>query len=129
MNSTLNPNYIVGFVDGEGCFSITINKNNERLPEVRLLFEIELEESDEGILKKIARAIGCGKIYKISYRKRPNWNSHSKLKVGNFEDINEKVIQKRFQFEKFYTVAEMMKAKQHLTAEGIERIRRIRNSV
>ena len=51
MNSTLNPNYVVGFVDGEGCFSITVNKHHGRLSEVRLLFAIELEESDEEILR------------------------------------------------------------------------------
>ena len=45
----LNPHYIVGFVDGEGCFSISINKNNNRLPEVRLIFEIELREVGESI--------------------------------------------------------------------------------
>lgn len=38
----LNPHYIVGFVDGEGCFSINLNKNNDYIPEVRLIFEIEL---------------------------------------------------------------------------------------
>ena len=51
MNSMLNPNYVVGFVDGEGCFSITVNRHHGRLSEVRLLFAIELEESDEEILR------------------------------------------------------------------------------
>jgi len=30
----LDPNYIVSFVDGEGCFSVTVNKNDDRLSEV-----------------------------------------------------------------------------------------------
>lgn len=51
MNSMLNPNYVVGFVGGEGCFSITVNRHHGRLFEVRLLFAIELEESDEEILR------------------------------------------------------------------------------
>jgi len=25
-----NPNYVTGFIDGEGCFSITIYKESER---------------------------------------------------------------------------------------------------
>ena len=49
----LNPNYISGFVDGEGCFSISFNKNHDRLPEVLLIFEIELREDDESILRKL----------------------------------------------------------------------------
>ena len=48
MNSKLNPNYLVGLVDGEGCFSVTFNKHkNNRLLEIRLLFEIELREDDK----------------------------------------------------------------------------------
>ena len=42
MNSKLNPHYLVGLVDGEGCFSVTFNNHkSNRLVEVRLLFEIE----------------------------------------------------------------------------------------
>lgn len=136
MNSVLNPNYIAGFVDGEGCFSITVNKRNERLPEVRLLFEIELEESDEEILRRISATLCCGKIYKVLYDKHPNWKPHSKLKVSNFRDISEKVIpfftaypleaKKRIQFEKFCKVADAIKAKRHLKVEGVEEILRIR---
>ena len=51
----LNPFYVVGFVDGEGCFSITINKKGDQKPEVRLIFEIELREDDENILKEIQK--------------------------------------------------------------------------
>ncbi len=139
MNSILNPNYIVGFVDGEGCFSITINKCNKRIPEVRLLFEIELEESDEEILYKISKTIGCGKVYKVSYKKHPSWNIHSKLKVSNFKDISDKVIpfftkyplqaKKRFQFERFCEVAEIISSKRHLTLQGIIDVSRIRNGI
>ncbi len=138
MNSMLNPYYIVGFVDGEGCFSISVNSNKTmRLPEIRLHFEIELEESDEEILRRIATTLGCGLIYKVTYRKHPTWNVHSKLKVSNFKDISEKVIpffishpleaKKKFQFERFCKVAEMIKLKHHLTAKGIEEIIRVRN--
>jgi len=135
----LDPNYIVGFVDGEGCFSITINKHKDkRLPEVRLLFEIELEESDKEILSRIVATLGCGRIYQVSYRKHPTWHVHSKLKVSNFKDINEKVIpfftkyplqaKKKIQFMKFCKVSELMKLKCHLDLAGIRDILSIRNT-
>ena len=54
----LNPHYISGFVDGEGCFSISFNKNGERLPETRLIFEIEVREDDEPILREIKKVLG-----------------------------------------------------------------------
>ncbi len=139
MNSMLNPNYVVGFVDGEGCFSITVNKHHGRLSEVRLLFAIELEESDEEILVKIVQTIGCGKIYKLVYKNHPTWKPHCKLKVSNFEDINKKVIpfftkyplqaKKRFQFERFCRVARMIKEKKHLGDYNIKEVLRIRSEV
>ena len=132
----LNPHYVVGFVDGEGCFSITLNKNGARLPEVRLIFEIELREDDLPILEKIAEVLGCGKIYRLEYARYAKWSPHVKLKVSNFADISEKVIpfftkyplqaKKAVQFEKFCRVAEIIKRKEHLTEEGVQRIYKIK---
>jgi len=133
----LNSNYIVGFVDGEGCFSITINKNDDRLPEVRLIFEIELREDDEPILQKIQATLGCGNIYRLEYERYAKWRPHVKFKVSNFADISQKVIpffkryplqaKKRFEFEKFCYVAELIKKKQHLTPEGVELIQALKH--
>lgn len=133
----LNPHYIVGFVDGEGCFSITINRNNHRLPEVRLIFEIELREDDEPILREIQQVLGCGNIYRLEYARYAKWRPHVKLKVSNFVDISQKIIpffkmyplqaKKRDSFEKFCLAAELIKAKAHLTHEGIEQIKALRH--
>ena len=132
----LDPNYIVGFVDGEGCFSITVNKNGNALPEVRLLFEIELREDDEAILQQIKDVLGCGNIYRLNYQRYDKWRPHVKYKVSNFSDIVGKVIpffqryplqaKKRQQFEKFCAVATMMAHKEHLISKGIDKIKWIR---
>ena len=131
----LNPNYIVGFVDGEGCFSVSLNKNNNRLPEVRLIFEIELREDDVSILKEIQKSLDCGNIYQLDYERYLKWRPHVKYKVSNFKDISTKVIpfftryplqaKKRFQFEKFCFVAELIEHKEHLTPEGVMKIQNI----
>jgi len=133
----LNPHYIVGFVDGEGCFCISLNKNGDRLPEVRLIFEIELREDDEPILREIQESLDCGSIYHLNYERYAKWRPHVKLKVSNFHDISAKVIpffqryplqaKKRLQFEKFCLTAELIKTKQHLTLEGIEQIRALKH--
>lgn len=137
MKSTLDPNYIVGFVDGEGCFSITINKNGNKLPEVRLLFEIELREDDKPILEKIKNTLECGNIYHLEYESHSKWQPHEKYKVSNFTDIYTKVIpfflkyplqaKKRFDFEKFCQVAEMIKNKEHLKLKGVTKIKALRD--
>jgi hypothetical protein len=133
----LNPNYIVGFVDGEGCFCISINRNGQRLPEVRLIFEIELRDDGESILQEIKEVLDCGNIYRLTYDRYQKWRPHVKYKVSNFTDISEKIIpffkkyplqaKKQFSFLKFCQVAEMMKNKEHLTLEGVEKIRALRH--
>ena len=133
----LNPNYIVGFVDGEGCFSITINKNDGRLPEIRLIFEIELREDDEPILQEIHKVLDCGNIYRLDYERYAKWRPHVKLKVSNFTDISCKIIpffqryppqaKKRLQFEQFCFVAELIKRKAHLTQQGVDKIRALKH--
>lgn len=132
----LDPNYVVGLVDGEGCFSITINRNDDRLPEVRLLFEIEMREDDEPILRKVQETLGCGNIYRLQYERYEKWRPHVKYKVSNFSDMTEKIIpfftkhplqaKKRFDFQKFVLVAELMKTKQHLRLEGLQTIQAIK---
>jgi hypothetical protein len=135
----LNPWYVVGFIDGEGCFSVTVNKKDWIIPEVRLIFEVELREDDKQILYCIQEALQCGKIYHLNYERYNKWKPHVKLKVSNFKDIFEKIIpffkkyplqaKKKISFGIFCEVAEMIKSKKHLTAEGIEEIKFLKESL
>ena len=128
----LNPHYVVGFVDGEGCFSVSIGRKRFQVPEVRLMFEIELREDDEPILKEIKKVFNCGAIHYLSYERYKKWKPHVKYKVGSFRDIKERIIpffrkyplqaKKQKQFELFCKVAEMITAKEHRTLEGIQKI-------
>jgi hypothetical protein len=135
----LNPHYVTGFVDGEGCFAITISKIRFKVAEVRLKFEIELREDDEPILKEIQKTLDCGSIYRLEYERYKKWRPHVKFMVGSFRDIKGKVIpffkkyppqaKKKYQFDLFCKVAEMMDQKVHLTEEGIEQIRSLREAL
>ncbi len=134
----LNPHYITGFVDGEGCFCVSIGRKRFRVPEVRLYFEIELREDDEPILKEIQKILDCGSIYYLSYERYKKWRPHVKFKVGSFKDIKEKIIpffqkyplqaKKKKQFEFFCQVAEMISRNEHRNLEGIKRITLLRDN-
>ncbi len=137
MNSKLNPYYLVGLVDGEGCFCVTFNKHkNNRLLEVRLIFEIELRKDDREILERVRETLQCGNIYDLSYERYSKWKPHCKFKVSNIKDITQKVIpffqdfplqaKKKHSFKTFCEVAKLMLNKQHLTASGINEIRALR---
>ena len=134
MNSKLNPYYLVGLVDGEGCFSVTFNKHkNNRLLEVRLLFEIELREDDKEILERVRETLGYGNIYYLSYGRYKKWRPHYKYKVSNLKDISTIIIpffqkyslqaKKKHQFAIFCKAADLMLQKYHLTSDGIEKIK------
>lgn len=107
------------------------------MPEVRLIFEIELREDDEPILHEIRKVLDCGTIYRLEYERYAKWRPHVKLKVSNFTDISTKVIpfflqhplqaKKKLQFDTFVQVAELIKTKQHLTPEGVEKIRALKH--
>lgn len=140
MNSKLNPYYIAGLVDGEGCFCITFNKHKgKRLLEVRLLFEIELREDDKEILERIKKTLECGNIYYLSYERFPRWKPHYKYKVSNLKDITSKIIpffkkyplqaKKRYDFRAFCKVADLMLQKRHLIKEGIDEIRQAKKDL
>ncbi len=134
MNSKLNPYYLVGLVDGEGCFCVSFNNHkSHRLIEVRLLFEIELREDDKEILERVKETLGCGNIYYLNYKRYQKWRPHYKYKVSNLKDITEKIIpffttyplqaKKKESFNKFSEVAKLMLRKSHLSEEGIQHIK------
>lgn len=136
MNFMLNPHYVTGFVDGEGCFCVSIGRKRSRIPEVRLYFEIELREDDEPILEEIQKILNCGSIHYLSYERYKKWRPHVKFKVGSYQEIKGKIIpffrkyplqaKKKKQFEFFCKVAEMIERNEHKTLEGIQKISELR---
>lgn len=136
----LPSDYICGFVDGEGCFTIIISKHKtKRLGlDARLHFEIELRDDDEDILRSIQETLGCGRIYHLNLD-RYGWRPHIELKVSSIREIREKIIpffrknplraKKRNSFEHFVQAAEIFYRKEHLTKEGIEKLYAIREKM
>lgn len=138
--SKLNPNYIVGFVDGEGCFCVSISKNKtlKRRVEVRPLFEIELRADDRPILERIQTTLGCGRIYHLDYE-RYGWSPHAKYKVSSAKELADKILPffrkhplqaaKAKNFEIFAKVVEMVVKKEHLSYGGFQKILKLRNKM
>jgi hypothetical protein len=72
-NIVLDPNWIVGFVDGEGCFSVSVHRNAmmhrhggwQLLP----VFHIYQHQDHREILEAMVPVFGCGQVRP----KGPNW--------------------------------------------------------
>ena len=124
----LDPNYITGFVDGEGSFSICLSPRNFKDVrwEVRPSFSITQNKDNRGILFKIRDYFKCGTI-------RPNRSENTyKYEVRSLDEIDKIIIphfrkyppqtNKRIDFEVFSSVVKVMKEGRHLTKEGLKEI-------
>lgn len=83
-----DPNWIAGFVSGEGNFDVPItqsSKNTARY-QVRLRFRVTQHERDIFLMENIIRYLGVGKIYKY-----PNQPA-VRIEVSNFKDLTNVII-------------------------------------
>ena len=136
----LNPYYVIGFIDGEGSFSISIGKNSEyrRGVQVRAEFEIELRADDQEILERVLITIGCGKIYDCSYD-RYGWYPHVKYKITGADDMKNYLFpfldkynlqaKKGEVYKLFKQIVLMYRNKEHLTDNGYVKIVKLRDKM
>src|SRR3989344_3392848 len=136
----LDPNYVCGFIDGEGSFSISIAKHKtlKRGFEVRPEFEIELRKDDQEILERIAVTVGVGKIYDLSYE-RYGWYPHAKYKITSVWDMHDYLFpfldryplqaKKAKSYSLFREIVLMLCRKEHLSDTGFEKIVRLRTKL
>nr|UDP55548.1 putative LAGLIDADG homing endonuclease [Schizostauron trachyderma]UDP55621.1 putative LAGLIDADG homing endonuclease [Schizostauron trachyderma] len=130
----LNAQWIVGFVDGEGCFHIGINRNQEMKLGIQVLpeFTVVQHQVDEQVLYALKAYFGCGVVRKnhgtrLCYRVRGHENLRSKI-IPFFEKHQLKT-RKRIDFAKFRKVVLLMEKKEHLSQDGLEKIRQIKQTM
>ena len=134
MSMNLNAQWIVGFVDGEGCFHVGINKNESMSLGVQVLpeFTVVQHEVDEQVLYGLKDFFGCGVVRKnhgnrLSYRVRGQKNLQEQI-IPFFEKHKLKT-RKGVDFLKFRRVVLLMEKGEHLEADGLEKIRQIKKSM
>ena len=124
--------YIAGFVDGEGCFHVAIQRNPstrsgwQLVPEFRISQDIARAE----ILDLARRLIGCGVLRENHHGSK---NDHTYvLVVRRRQDLLERVIPffernpllscKQDEFVTFAFIVRAMAEGAHLAPEGFERL-------
>lgn len=140
MSKKLHPQYVVGFIDGEGSFYISLarHKTLKRRFDVRADFEMELRIDDKEIIERIQQKLGCGRIYDLEY-KRYDWLPHVKLKIGKIREICDKLIpffdkyplqgKKAKVYKHFREAAFLIRDKKHLTDTGYNKILLLRERI
>jgi LAGLIDADG endonuclease len=120
--------YISGYVDGEGCFTVSISPRGKLRVgwEVRPSFSVSQNGDRAEVLHALQAYFGCGSI-------RPDRSDHTlKWETRRLEDILVKVIPhfrqwplmsgKSHDFDRFAAVCQLMVAGEHRTREGLIRI-------
>ena len=124
----INPGVWSGLIDGEGSFSIIVDKNKTRKLglRVQLKFQIGLHTKDLNILNLLQEYLGgLGSIHLAKNREIVNYS------IDSIEDLNKLVIhlekyplltQKLGDFLLFKQAIELVNKKAHLTVEGLNKI-------
>jgi hypothetical protein len=128
--------WVVGFVDGEGCFSCPIQRNRVMTLgwQVQPRFVVVQGARSAQVLDLLKEHFECGSIY----RNRRHDNHREDLfayTVFNGRDLREKICPffeayplrtaKRQDFLRFKRILEIMDLKMHLTLEGLRQIAEI----
>ena len=126
----INPKWFRGFSSAERCFTVqfSVKKSNTAGYCETLLFEIGQHGRDYDLVKSFISYLGR------IFRKKKNYTN---FKVFRFSDIENKIIpfflehkiigSKSLDFIDWCKVLEIIKAKKHLTMEGVTEIRKIHN--
>lgn len=122
----LDANWVVGFVDGEGCFHVSINRMHKMslgwqvLPE----FRVVQHQRDELILLKLKEYFGFGSV-------TVNHGDRKEFRVRGLDNLNKLSrffknhplkTSKQKNFELFSKILELMNTNEHLSREGLVKI-------
>ena len=122
LENKIDPNWVTGFVDAEGCFSVIIEIPEHLKWKVKISFEINLHEKDKDILYKIQSFFGVGAVYhrpdrKISVYRVTNINYIKNVILPHFTKYP-LISKKAIDFLLWSKVVEIIWNKGHLTKEG-----------
>ena len=126
----LEAHWVVGFVDGEGCFFVGINPHSEMTSGFQVLpeFTVVQHQRDIQLLHALKQFFGCGVV-------RSNHAERMAYRVRSLDHLNERIIpffekhplksKKRVDFVKFRKILQLMTKGEHLNPAWVEEIRAI----
>jgi len=126
----IEASWVVGFVDGEGCFHVGIARHPEMKAGFQVLpeFTVVQHEKDVKVLYALKAYFGCGVV-------RKNHGDRMAYRVRGREHLLERILpffmkhnlktSKRQDFMKFRKVVLMMQRGEHLEDAGLTRVREI----
>jgi hypothetical protein len=129
----LEPNWVVGFVDGEGCFSVSVHRSSMMHRhggwQLQPVFQVYQHRDHRDVIEALVSFFGCGRV-------RPKGPHSDTLTyvVESLRDLGRSVLPffeehppvvKRSDCAKFAEIVRSMQRKEHLTRSGFERLVRL----
>ena|SRR3989338_3693256 len=128
--------WIVGFTDGEGCFSVSVIKNAttktgwQVFPE----FVVTQGSSSQASLEVLQKHFGCGRIFEN--RRYDNHREHLlRYCVRSQKELRESIVpfflknklrtKKRKDFELFCQILNLMERREHIHLKGLRKIAKL----
>jgi len=129
----LNPWFVTGLIDAEGCFSLGLSANEKYKYnyKVALHFSMSLHEKDKDLLVRLKDFFGVGTVIK-------HGPASLQYKISSVKDLSILILhcnnyplitKKRIDFELFKKAFDIFKTKLHLTDAGFNEILSIRASI
>ena len=135
-NQQERPNkegWIVGFTDGEGCFSVSIVKNKTMRSGWQVFPEFVITQGKKSLpaLEIFKEYFGCGKIF-INKRYDNHHEHLYRFCIRSIDELQNNIVPffiknqlhtaKKKDFELFAEILDLMKKKKHLTQDGMRKI-------
>jgi hypothetical protein len=140
----INPDYIVGLVDGEGSFTAYVKNPDSaklvrRRTKVEPRFFLKLIEKDKKILYELKKFFGCGNVY-FQKDRRANHQNCYRFEVSNRNDLEKNIIpffkrnslrlrSRKGDFEIFCRILKMVLRNDHLTESGLRKIYKLKQKM
>ncbi len=128
--------WICGFVDGEGCFSVSLIRNQTTRSNWQVFpeFVVTQGEKSRAALELIQEYFQCGKIY-LNRRHDNHRENLLRYCVRSRKDLLERIIpffnqyplrtEKKKDLEKFIDILSHMEKGDHKTEQGLKKIAQI----
>lgn len=136
LNFKLSSNYIVGFINAEGCFNISISKHSKTKSGYTAQVKMHITQStlSVNVLYAIKEYFGCGSI--VIHNKSED---RMRYQITGIKEIQNTLIpfldqyplltSKHLNYLDFKKAVEIIANKEHLTTKGLETLRILANNM
>jgi LAGLIDADG endonuclease len=131
--NSLDAHWVVGFVDGEGCFCVSLHRNPYITAthhwQLQPVFQVSQHEAHRSVLEGLVRFFDCGAV-----RSKGPASRVLTYSVYRLVDLKQRILPfferhtlvvKHDDFVRFSAVVRGLRSKEHLTATGFERLVRL----